>query len=80
MRANKFLLQHKYVRVIEQFSVMAGLSLREALEFFYLSETHYAMAHGLSDMHCRSDGYLAEELLLEMREKGFAHGDAENQP
>jgi hypothetical protein len=68
MKANRFLLQRKYVRVIQQFSLLAGISQREALDFFYLSETHYEMEHGISDMHCRSDGYLAEELMLEMRE------------
>jgi hypothetical protein len=67
MTANRFLLQHKYVRVIKLFSSEAGISLREALERFYLSETHYEMEHGISDMHCRSDGYLAEELLAEMK-------------
>jgi hypothetical protein len=65
MTANRLLLMHKYVRVIQMFAAQSGLPLREALEFFYLSETHYEMEHGISDMHCRSDGYLAEELLLE---------------
>ncbi|MDR1158228.1 MAG: DUF3791 domain-containing protein [Oscillospiraceae bacterium] len=66
MRINRLLLQHKYVRVIQLFAAQTGLPLREALEYFYLSETHYEMEHGISDMHCRSDGYLAEELQLEM--------------
>jgi hypothetical protein len=48
------------------FALQTGVSLREALESFYLSETHNEMEHGISDMHCRSDGYLAEELRLEM--------------
>jgi hypothetical protein len=67
MKANRYLLIHKYVRVVEQFSVMAGITLREALEHFYKSQTFYEIEHGISDMHCRSDGYLAEELLMEMR-------------
>jgi hypothetical protein len=46
------------------------MSLREALERFYLSATHDEMEHGISDMHCRSDGYLAEELLLELNQTG----------
>jgi len=66
MIANRWLLWHKYVRVIQLFVGQTGLSLREALEFFYLSETHNQMEYGISDMHCRSDGYLAEELQLEM--------------
>ena len=66
MIANKLLLQHKYVRVIQLLSARAGIPLREALDYFYLSATHEEMAHGVSDMHCRSDGYLADELLSEM--------------
>jgi hypothetical protein len=66
MTANRLLLLHKYVRVIQLFAAQSGLSLREALERFYLSETHDEMEHGISDMHCRSDGYLADELQLEM--------------
>jgi hypothetical protein len=66
MIANRFLLQHKYIRVIQLFAVQTGISLHEALKQFYLSETHHEMEHGISDMHCRSDGYLAEELRLEL--------------
>ncbi|MDR1068607.1 MAG: DUF3791 domain-containing protein [Clostridiales Family XIII bacterium] len=66
MIANKLLLHHKYVRVIQLFAAQAGIPLREALDRFYLSEIHDEMEQGVSDMHCRSDGYLAEELQLEM--------------
>jgi hypothetical protein len=52
--------------VIQQFAAQAGVSPREALGRFYLSATHDEMERGISDMHCRSDGYLADELLLEM--------------
>jgi len=68
MNANRFLLQHKYVRVIQLFAVQSGIPLREALERFYLSETHYEIERGISDMHCRSDGYLAEELQIEFNQ------------
>jgi hypothetical protein len=66
MTANRFLLQHKYVRVIQLFASQTGIPLREALEHFYLSETHNEMERGISDTHCRSDGWLAEELRLEL--------------
>jgi hypothetical protein len=56
---------HKYIRIIQLFSSESGKTLREALELFYLSETHNEMEHGISDMHCRSDGYIAEELRRE---------------
>jgi hypothetical protein len=75
MTANRLLLQHKYVRVIQQFSAQTGVSLREALECFYLSNAHYEIEQGISDMHCRSDGYLAEELTLEMNQEAMGASD-----
>ena len=65
MKANPTLLQMKYVRVIERFAQRCGLSLDDALGFFYRSETYQLMSEGISDFHCRSDEYLAEELVLE---------------
>ena len=37
MNANPILLQKKYSRVIMMFAELAGISLREALDFFYRS-------------------------------------------
>lgn len=62
MNANPILLQKKYVRVVEKFAERADLSLDEALSFFYLSKTYDLMSHRISDMHCMSDDYLAEDL------------------
>ena len=47
------------------FSSKAGLTRSEALEFFYHSMVYQLMSEGVSDMHCMSDDYLAEELLDE---------------
>ena len=65
MTANRTLLQHKYANVIEMFSKRQSISLRQALDIFYASETYQEMRGGISDMHCRSDEYLADELLME---------------
>ena len=65
MKANPTLLQKKYARVVELFSSKAGLTRSEALEFFYHSMVYQLMSEGVSDMHCMSDDYLAEELLDE---------------
>lgn len=65
MNAHPVLLQLKYTRVIEHFSRRAGISLRKAMDLFYHSRTYQLMREGISDMHCRSDEYLAEELELE---------------
>lgn len=68
MEANPILLQKKYARVIESFAEVVGISMREALDFFYKSIIYKEMREGISDMHCRSDGYLAEELRDEYEE------------
>lgn len=69
MMANPILLQRKYARVIECFAKKQGISLDEALDLFYRSEVYQLMCKGVSDMHCMSDLYLAEELRLEYEER-----------
>lgn len=68
MTANPILLQKKYARVITAFAKRAGLSLDDALDFFYHSNVYRLVSEGVSDMHCMSDDYLAEELETEYRE------------
>ena len=68
MTANPILLQKKYARVIMAFAKRAGLSLDDALDFFYHSDVYRLVSEGISDMHCMSDDYLAEELETEFRE------------
>ena len=67
MNANPILLQKKYARVIERFEEKADLSLDEALKLFYNSSTYRLMHDGVSDMHCMSDYYIADELMMEYR-------------
>lgn len=69
MEANPVLLQKKYAGVAEAFAKKAGISIRGALDFFYQSTIYKDMSEGISDMHCRSDEYLAEELRDEYIEK-----------
>lgn len=72
MNANPILLQKKYGRVIALFAEQQGMSLDAALDFFYRSETYQLIREGVSDLHCMSDAYLADELELEYREKSLA--------
>lgn len=60
----------KYSRVIECFAKQQGISLDAALDFFYHSEVYQLIRDGVSDMHCMSDAYLAEELEQEYRQNG----------
>ena len=69
MEANKTILQMKYARVVALFAERSGMALEDALAFFYDSDTYMLMSDGVADMHCRSDEYLADELMLELTEK-----------
>ena len=65
MTANKTLLQRKYARLIQLFAEKAHISTEEAMDKFYHSKTYFLISNGISDMHCRSDLYLVDELLME---------------
>lgn len=68
MNADPVLLQMKYARVVKVFSELSGLSLSQALDFFYHSVEYKLISKGVSDLHCMSDMYLAEDLLEEYQE------------
>lgn len=62
MLAHPILSQKKYARVVALFAKTQGITTAEALDFFYHSYTYECMSQGISDMHCRSDLCLVEEL------------------
>ena len=55
----------KYARIVRLFAEQAGMSYEDALGRFYDSKTYDLISNGIADMHCFSDEYLADELLLE---------------
>ena len=67
MTANRTLVGHKCANVIRAYSELADIPLREAFDAFYKSNLYTEIRFGISDMHCRSDGYLAEELQGEVQ-------------
>lgn len=69
MEANKTILQMKYARIISIFAEQTGITLEDALDFFYTSSIYQMMNEGIADMHCRSDGYLAELINEEWKKK-----------
>ena len=69
MTANRTLIAHKCAGVIKTYAEFAEFSLREAFDVFYKSNLYTEIVNGISDMHCRSDGYLAEELQLEVKNR-----------
>lgn len=66
MTADRNILTHKLYGVIYEYASEKRISLRAALGVFYQSNLYTEIRNGISDMHCRSDGYLAEELEREM--------------
>ena len=68
MEANKTILQMKYARIVSIFAEQTGITLEDA-DFFYTSSIYKMMNEGIADMHCRSDGYLAELVKEEWKNK-----------
>lgn len=65
METNKTILQMKYGRIVKAFAKEAEISLDEALDKFYNSNTFILMDEGIADMQTMSDIYLTDELLIE---------------
>lgn len=65
MKAEPLILQMKYADVIQLFAEKQGISLDEALDFFYHSKVYQLLKDGVSDMHCMSEDYLAEDIEKE---------------
>ncbi len=59
------ILEAKFARIISEISKMYNVSLDDAMDMFYNSETMQLMEEGVADLHCRSEKYLAEEIWRE---------------
>ena len=59
------ILEAKFARIISEISKMYNVSLEDAMDMFYNSETMQLMEEGVADLHCRSEKYLAEEVWRE---------------
>lgn len=68
MNANPVLMQKKYARIVDLYAQKYGVSAGTALERFYKSQLYTLIHEGVSDMHCMSDAYLAEELHKEWQQ------------
>ena len=65
MEANRIILDMKYARIIEILAQRLNISREEAMDLFYNSPVFELIDKGVADMHCRSDQYLAEEIISE---------------
>ena len=59
------ILEAKFARIISEISKVYNVSLDDAMDMFYNSETMQLMEEGVADLHCRSEKYLAEEVWRE---------------
>ena len=64
MLANSVLLQKKYARIVVKYARKRNKTIEEALDCFYHSDVYILISRGICDMHCMSDDYLVEELIL----------------
>lgn len=65
MTAHPVLLQKKYTRIVSILAERLNVSLIQALEVFYHSRMYTLISEGVSDLHCRSDLYLSDEIMDE---------------
>lgn len=49
------ILEAKFARIISEISKMYNVSLDDAMDMFYNSETMQLMEEGVADLHCRSE-------------------------
>jgi len=66
MMAHPVLLQKKYARIADLYAKTKKIDLDRALDIFYHSNLYKMMRIGLGDIHCMSDGYLVDELSIEV--------------
>ena len=65
----QIVLDMKFAGIIETYSKRYNVTLEEAADLFYNSQTMSMIERGVADLHCRSNIYLADELHLELEEK-----------
>lgn len=68
MQANPDILQMKMARIVKLWAERTGMTYEEAMGKFYESKTCELISDGVADMHCMSDDYLVDELIIEYGE------------
>ena len=69
MEASRIILDMKYARIIEILAQQLRISREEAMDLFYNSPVFELIDKGVADLHCRSDQYLADEIIKEAKSK-----------
>lgn len=60
--SKQIIKSNQCARIILCLSEMYNISIDEATDMYYQSETANMIEEGVADLHCRSDKYLAEEI------------------
>lgn len=69
MEASRIILDMKYARIIEILAQRLHITHEEAMDIFYNSPAFELIDKGIADLHCRSDQYLADEIIKEAKSK-----------
>ena len=63
MEANRTILNMKYARIISEIAKIKNIDNLAAMDIFYTSPLFPLIENGVADLHCRSDRYLAIEII-----------------
>lgn len=63
---DRIVLQAKYARIIRLVAQKMGITYEKAMDLFYRSVTFQLISGKVADLHCRSDEYLRDELIIEL--------------
>lgn len=69
VKANESLLQMKFARIVDGLMDSLRIDRLHALDIFYTSDTYRNLIEKRGDLHCLSDAYLVDELILEVERK-----------
>lgn len=62
-------LDMKYARIIEILAEKLNISRSEAMNLLYESPVFDLIDTGVADLYCRSDLYLADEIMLHLKQQ-----------
>lgn len=71
-KATRILRDMKYARIIELIASKQNVSREEAMEVLYSSPLFDIIDDGTADLICRSDIYLADEVINNQRSSSIA--------
>lgn len=71
MDSKQIIQQAKYARIIQGIADKLNISLEEAMDGFFHSQTLQMINRGIADLHCRSDIYLVDEYCIELKKHGL---------